>query len=142
MSSEQIHSEIKTENLPGELILSAVAMPSDTNPDGGVFGGWVMAQMDLAGSIPARQMAGMRVVTVSVKELNFVRPIFVGDLVRTYAQIIRCGNTSITVKVEVHASRYRGKEVLNFKVTEAVFTYVAVDEALMPTKLQGKRIVG
>lgn len=124
------------QNHEQELVLSAVAMPEHCNHDGGIFGGWIMAQMDLAGSIPARRRAGMRVVTVSVKELNFVRPIFVGDLVQTYAQILECGRTSIKVQVEVQVSRYRGRENLHFKVTEALFVYVAVDEAMNPTPLR------
>lgn len=110
-----------------ELVLKVIPMPSDCNPYGHIFGGWVMAQVDLAGSVlPFRHVKG-RITTVAVKEFVFKEPVRLGDLLSFYAEIIRIGTTSITVDVEVFAERIdsNGKHV---KVTEATLTYVAVDE--------------
>lgn len=111
-----------------------IPMPADTNANGTIFGGWVMAQVDLAGSVPASERAMGRVVTVAVNSFLFKQPVFVGDLVSFYAQVIKTGRTSITVEVEVYAQRHRfGSEVV--KVTEAVLTYVAIDENHKPRPL-------
>ncbi len=111
-----------------------IPMPADTNANGTIFGGWVMAQVDLAGSVPASERAMGRVVTVAVNSFLFKQPVFVGDLVSFYAQVIKTGHTSITVEVEVYAQRHRfGSEVV--KVTEAVLTYVAIDENHKPRAL-------
>lgn len=104
-----------------------VAMPADTNPSGHIFGGWIMAQMDVAGSIVAAEYAGRRVVTVAVNSMEFHKPVFVGDLVSSFARIERVGRTSITVLVEVFAQRPRESPTGCIKVTEAVIVYVAVD---------------
>ena len=110
--------------------LRLVPMPRDTNAAGDVFGGWVMSQVDIAGSIAAVRRAKGRVVTVAVNAFHFVAPVSVNDLVSFYAQVVKVGTTSITVDVEVYAERGRRSpkpgEVV--KVTEAVLTYVAVDE--------------
>ncbi len=107
------------------------AMPTDTNAGGDIFGGWIMSQVDIAGSVVAIRHAGKRVVTVAVNALHFKKPVYVGDLLSCYAQVERVGRTSITVSVEVYAERYReGVEVV--KVTEAVLTYVVVDAAGRP----------
>jgi acyl-CoA thioesterase YciA len=111
-----------------------IPMPADTNANGTIFGGWVMAQVDLAGSVPASERAMGRVVTVAVNSFLFKEPVFVGDLVSFYAKVTKTGRTSITVDVEVYAQRHRfGTEVV--KVTEAVLTYVAIDENHKPRAL-------
>ncbi len=115
---------------PGEPALRTLAMPADANPNGDVFGGWVLAQMDLAGSVPAAARAGGRIATVAVDAMRFHRPIFIGDLVSCYAAIKRVGTTSIAVEVETWVRRRAGKEVV--RVTEGTFVYVAIDEAGRP----------
>lgn len=101
--------------------------PSDANIHGDVFGGWIMSQVDIAGSIPATRRAAGRVATVAVNSFVFKHPVFVGDLVSFYAEITHVGTTSITVAVEVYAERQR-LDVEVVKVTEAALTYVATDE--------------
>jgi len=103
-----------------------LTMPKDTNAAGDIFGGWIMAQVDIAASIAAHRRARGRVVTVAVNEFQFHQPVFVGDLISCYADITRVGNTSLTVHVEVIAERDRGTEQ-RLKVTEANLTFVAVD---------------
>jgi acyl-CoA thioesterase YciA len=106
-------------------------MPADVNANGDVFGGWVMAQVDLAGSvIPARYTQG-RMATVAVNEFIFKQPVRVGDILSFYSGVTRIGRTSITVKVEVYAERFRSQGQY-LKVTEALVTYVAIDEAGKP----------
>lgn len=108
-------------------VLRVMPMPADANIHGDVFGGWIMAQVDIAGSIPAARRAAGRVATVAVNAFSFKQPVFVGDLLSFYADIIRTGRSSITVLVEVYAERQRlSAEVV--KVTEATLTYVATDE--------------
>ena len=110
-----------------ELVLKVIPMPEDCNANGDIFGGWVMAQVDLAGSvIPARYAKG-RMATVAVNEFIFKQPVRVGDILSFFSKLTRIGRTSITVKVEVYAERYsdQGKYM---KVTEASVTYVAIDE--------------
>ncbi len=115
----------------GEPTTRVPTMPTDTNAGGDIFGGWIMSQVDIAGSIAAIRHAGKRVVTVAVNALHFKKPVYVGDLLSCYAQVERVGRTSITVSVEVYAERYReGIEVV--KVTEATLTYVAVDRKGRP----------
>lgn len=101
-------------------------MPADLNQHGDVFGGWVMAQVDVAGAIPAMRRARGRVATVSVNSFLFKQPVSVGDIVSLYAEIERVGRTSITVKVEVYAERNYSNPII-VKVTEAELTYVAID---------------
>jgi len=107
-------------------ILRVMPQPSDANIHGDVFGGWIMAQVDIAGSIPATRRANGRVATIAVNAFTFKQPVFVGDLLSFYAEIIKEGRTSITISVEVYAERQRleGDVV---KVTEAILTYVATD---------------
>ena len=116
-----------------EPALRTLAMPADANPSGDIFGGWVLAQMDLAGGVPAVRRAGGRVVTVAVEAMRFHAPIAVGDLVTCYAWVAKSGRTSITVTVETWARRRRGSEEV--KVTEGTFIYVAIDEAGRPRPL-------
>lgn len=107
-------------------VLRTVPMPADLNQNGDVFGGWVMAQVDVAGAIPAMRRARGRVTTVSVNSFQFKQPISVGDLISLYAEVVHVGNTSITVNVEVYAERNYANPVA-VKVTEAQLTYVAID---------------
>jgi acyl-CoA thioesterase YciA len=114
-------------NLPQKQpVLRTVPMSADLNQNGDVFGGWVMAQVDVAGAIPAMRRARGRVATVSVNSFQFKQAISVGDLVSLYADIVHVGNTSITVNVEVYAERNYANPV-TVKVTEAQLTYVAID---------------
>jgi len=114
-----------------EPALRVIPLPADANHTGDIFGGWIMAQVDLAGSVPAARLAQGRVATVAVNSFVFKQPVFVGDVVSFYADVMRVGRTSITVSVEVYAQR-RPERVLCVKVTEAVLTYVAVDENRRP----------
>lgn len=114
------------ENAQGEPAIRTLAMPADTNPSGDIFGGWVLAQMDLAAGIIATRRAKGRVATVALNGMSFHRPVNVGDVVSCYAKVTRIGRTSMTVEVETHANRGRiGEEV---KVTEGHFTMVAIDD--------------
>lgn len=114
-------------NLPEKIpTMRVVPMPADLNQHGDVFGGWVMAQVDVAGAIPAMRRARGRVATVSVDSFLFKQPVSVGDIVSLYSDIVRIGKTSITVKVEVYAERNYA-EMVTVKVTEAQLTYVAID---------------
>lgn len=106
-------------------------MPADSNSSGDIFGGWVMSQVDIAGSIPAIRLARGRVATVAVNSFVFKQPIMVGDVVSFYAEVVKVGRTSITVSVEVYAQRKPAKEEC-VKVTEATLTYVAVDRDRRP----------
>jgi acyl-CoA thioesterase YciA len=121
--------------LPSSMpALRVVPMPSDANMHGDVFGGWIMAHVDVAGSLPAIRRAGGRVATIAVNSFLFKEPVFVGDLLSFYAKVIRVGTTSVTVQVEVFAERNRqNAEVV--KVTEAILTYVATDESRKPRPL-------
>ncbi|HET7596046.1 MAG TPA: acyl-CoA thioesterase [Burkholderiales bacterium] len=114
-----------------EPALRVVPMPADANHAGDIFGGWIMAQVDIAGSIPAARRAKGRVATIAVNSFVFKKPVLVGDVVSFYAEIVRVGRTSITVNVVVYAQRRpHAEEVV--KVTEATLTYVAVDDQRRP----------
>jgi len=118
-----------------ELVLKVVPMPADVNANGDIFGGWVMAQVDIAGSVlPARVVRG-RMATVAVNEFIFKQPVRVGDILSFFARIVRVGRTSITVKVEVYAERYRSQGEYT-KVTEAQLTYVAIDDQGKPRPVE------
>ena len=108
-----------------EPALRVVPMPADVNQNGDIFGGWVMSQVDIAGSIPASRRARGRVATVAVNSFVFKQPVLIGDVVSFYAEIIRTGRSSITVDVVVYAQR-NPTDVICVKVTEASLTYVAV----------------
>ena len=118
-----------------ELVLKVIPMPADCNANGDIFGGWVMAQVDLAGSVvPARYVNG-RMATVAVNQFIFKQPVRVGDILSFFAEVTRIGNTSVTVQVEVYAERYHSQK--NYvKVTEASLTYVAIDDAGKPRKIE------
>jgi len=110
--------------------IRTIAMPADANAAGDIFGGWVLSQMDLAGGVVATRRAKGRCATVAVDAMAFHLPVFVGDEVSCYAEIVRIGRSSIAVKVETFATRYRTGETV--KVTEGLFTYVAIDESRKP----------
>ena len=114
--------------------LRVMPMPADANVHGDVFGGWIMAQVDIAGSLPAVRRANGRVATIAVNSFLFKQPVFVGDLLSFYAEIVKVGKTSVTVYVEVFAERNR-LEADTVKVTEATLTYVATDENRKPRLL-------
>jgi acyl-CoA thioesterase YciA len=116
------------------VALRVVPQPADANMHGDVFGGWIMAQVDIAGSIPASRRANGRVATVAVNSFLFKHPVFVGDLLSFYADIVKTGNTSVTVYVEVFAQRMSLTEEV-VKVTEATLTYVATDHDRRPRAL-------
>ncbi|KAA6228448.1 MULTISPECIES: acyl-CoA thioesterase [unclassified Campylobacter] len=112
----------------GEPKLKIVAMPSDTNPAGNIFGGWILSQIDLAGGIAARELAPERVVTISMDKVVFKEPVYIGDIISCYAKIIKAGNTSITVQVEVTAQRVDNMGCTScLAVTSANVIYVSVD---------------
>lgn len=116
-----------TSNEPkGSPAIRTLAMPGDTNPNGDIFGGWVMAQMDLAGGITAGWRAQGRVATVAVEAMAFLKPVRVGDVVCVYTDIVREGTTSMTIKVELWALRQ--SSLVREKVTEGDFTFVAINE--------------
>ena len=119
--------------LPDEcdLAIRVMATPADTNPSGDIFGGWLMSQVDIAGSIVARRRAQGRTVTVAVDSFQFRKPVFVGDVVSCYAKITRVGKTSLTINVKAYAER-QGKSHHTHLVTEADLTYVAVDDERKP----------
>ena len=115
----------------GEVLLRTLAMPADTNPNGDIFGGWIVSQMDIGGSILAKETAQGRTVTVAVDSIKFIKPVKVGDVVCCYGEVVRIGNTSITIRLEIWVNpilRENRGEAERFKVTEATFTYVAVDD--------------
>jgi acyl-CoA thioesterase YciA len=117
-----------------ELVMKVIPMPADCNANGDIFGGWVMAQVDLAGSvIPARYTQG-RMATVAVKEFVFKQPVRVGDILSFFSKVIRIGRTSITVEVSVYAETYRAQGKYA-KVTEATVTYVAIDDSGKPREI-------
>jgi acyl-CoA thioesterase YciA len=117
-----------------EPALRVVPMPADANYHGDIFGGWIMSQVDIAGSIPASRRARGRIATVAVNSFVFKQPVMIGDLVSFYAEVTRVGRTSITVGVEVYAQRNPG-DVVCVKVTEASLTYVAVGPDRQPREL-------
>lgn len=116
----------------GSLILRTLAMPSDTNANGDIFGGWIMSQMDMGGAILAKEIAKGRVVTVSVDSMSFLRPVAVGDVVCCYGECVKIGRTSLQVKVEVWIKKVAEGTGERHCVTEALFTFVAIDKSGKP----------
>ncbi|RYF34263.1 MAG: acyl-CoA thioesterase [Comamonadaceae bacterium] len=118
-----------------DLVLKVIPMPADVNANGDIFGGWVMAQCDLAGSVIPARFAKGRMATVAVNEFVFKQPVRLGDILSFYSKLVKIGRTSITVTVEVFAERFRSQgEYL--KVTQATFTYVAIDENGRPRPIE------
>ena len=117
-----------------ELVLKVIPMPADCNANGDIFGGWVMAQVDLAGSVIPARYTGGRMATVAVNEFIFKQPVRVGDILSFYAAMERIGRTSMTVRVEVFAERFKAQGQY-IKVTQATLTYVAIDEQGRPREI-------
>jgi acyl-CoA thioesterase YciA len=109
----------------GELVLQTLAMPADANSNGDIFGGWIMSQMDLGAGIAAKKRSRSRTVTVAVDAMVFRQPVHIGDTVHVHADITQVGNTSMKINIEVWAQCWESEK--SWKVTEAIFTYVAVD---------------
>jgi acyl-CoA thioesterase YciA len=134
-SSANLTATLKSLPADMELVLKVIPMPADCNANGDIFGGWVMAQCDLAGSvIPARYAKG-RQATVAVNEFIFKQPVRLGDILSFHSKLVRIGRTSITVTVEVFAERFQAQGAY-IKVTEATFTYVAIDDNGRPRPLE------
>jgi acyl-CoA thioesterase YciA len=114
--------------------IRVLAMPADTNAAGDIFGGWLMSQVDIAGSILAHRIADGRVVTVAVDDFHFIKPVYVGDLVSIFAELIKIGNSSIAISVTAYAERKRGIEERH-RVASANLTYVAIDNVGQPRKV-------
>ena len=133
MSHEEKHAPV---TLPAdkELVLRVIPMPSDANFNGDIFGGWIMAQVDMAGSVLPVRIAKGRVTTVAVNQFIFKQPVSIGDLLSFYSTVERIGNTSITVRVEVYAER-NPSDIQVVKVTEANLTYVAIDKDGKPRQI-------
>jgi acyl-CoA thioesterase YciA len=118
----------------GDLCIRTLAMPADTNQNGDIFGGWLLAQMDVGGGIFASKTAKSRTVTVAIEAMNFRKPVYVGDLVSVHATLVKIGRTSITVHLEAWV--LRRKELQPILVTDGNFTYVAIDEEGHPQAVQ------
>ncbi|MCP4911966.1 MAG: acyl-CoA thioesterase [Oligoflexia bacterium] len=118
----------------GELIVRTLAMPADTNPDGDIFGGWLLSQMDIAGGIFSKKYVKGRTVTVALESMTFHKPVFVGDVLCCYAKLIKVGKTSIRVKVEAWTIRAYKED--RIKVTEGEFIYVAIDGNRAPKVIE------
>lgn len=127
---------MKTAAPQGTLALQTVAMPADTNANGDIFGGWLVSQMDLGGGIIAKQRARQRVVTVAIESIIFHKPVRVGDIVSCYAEILKIGRTSMQICVTVWSMQPHA--IAFERVTEGLFTYVAIDEQGAPTPIDKK----
>lgn len=117
----------------GELSVRTVAMPADTNANGDIFGGWVMSRMDQAGGIAGVTRSKGRVVTVAVEAMTFIRPVKIGDVLCVYTEIEKVGRTSMRIHIEAWVERFISREFE--KVTDATFTFVAIDEAGKPREV-------
>lgn len=121
----------------GQPVGRVIAMPADTNPEGDIFGGWLLAHMDLAGATPAFELAQGRCVTIALDGMVFHRPVSVGDEVSIYARVLTTGRTSIRVHVEAWKRARNDAQAQSERVTEGVFTYVAIDAERKPRPLPG-----
>lgn len=110
----------------GELVIRTIAMPADTNPAGDIFGGWLVTQMDLGAAILAKHLSRSRVTTAAVDGMSFLHPVYVGDIVNCYARMVQVGRTSM--KIDVEAWVQRGSDGKMLRVTEGIFTFVAINE--------------
>ena len=117
----------------GDLVIRTLAMPSNTNINGDIFGGWIISQMDIGGCIAAQKITNGKVVTVAIDSMKFVKPISIGDTVCVYAKKIKKGNTSIKYSIKTYVTRRNTNH--REKVTEAIFTYVKVNEDGIPVKI-------
>ncbi len=118
----------------GELVIKTIAMPADTNRYGDMFGGWLVSQMDLGGAVLAHKFGHQRMTTVAIDSMVFIRPVYVGDVVSCYAHVVKKGNTSVGIAIEVWVERLADEAIL--KVTEGIFTFVAIDKNGRPTPIQ------
>jgi acyl-CoA thioesterase YciA len=125
-----------TGNPRGQLFLQTLAMPKDANPSGDIFGGWVLSQMDIAAGMTASQRSHGRVATVAIDAMSFKLPVFVGDILCVYTDIVRIGTTSMRIHVEAWA--IRESVGVNVKVTEGLFTFVAIDKNRKPRPVPTK----
>ena len=133
MSDNKDHK--KSDEAPrGSLSVRALAMPADTNPNGDIFGGYLLSQMDIAGAIYSQEVAGGRTVTIAIDSMSFYLPLHVGDTLCCYCETLKQGNTSISVKVEAWAVRRFDSE--RIKITEGVFTYVTIDDDRKPRPIK------
>lgn len=114
----------------GELVIRTIAMPADTNANGDIFGGWLMSQMDLGAAIVAKNISRSRVTTVAVDGMVFHNPVYVGDIVNCHARLLKVGRTSLRIDIEAWVQRGKDGELL--KVTEGIFTYVAINDQGRP----------
>lgn len=114
----------------GQLTIQTIAMPADANANGDIFGGWIVSQMDLAGSVLAKQTSRGRTATVAINSMEFHQPVHIGDLVCCYADLQRIGNSSMTIKIEVWT--ISGETLIRQHVTEGIFIYVAIDNQGKP----------
>ncbi len=122
----------------GLLVLRTLAMPRDCNANGDIFGGWVLSQMDIGGALLAKEVARSRVVTVTIDKMAFVRPVRVGDTICVYAKVLKIGNTSIQIKLEVWAKDLTEVfERQRHLVTEGMFKYVSIDQDRRPKPIPG-----
>ncbi len=120
----------------GVLVLRTLTMPKDCNPNGDIFGGWILSQMDIAGGLMAKEVAISRTVTVTIDKMSFVRPVHVGDTLCVYARVMRIGNTSVDIGLEAWAKNLMDEfEARRHLVTEGVFRYVAIDEEGRPRRI-------
>ena len=127
MTDTHAHAPTVSETEPqGDLCIRTLAMPADTNGNGDIFGGWLLGQMDLAGSVFAGKITKSRTVTVAIEAMNFRKAVYVGDLVSVHANLVRIGRTSIAVHLEAWV--LRRKETQSILVTDGNFTYVSIDE--------------
>jgi acyl-CoA thioesterase YciA len=130
-----VHAALNSDTDPsGDLCIRTLAMPADTNANGDIFGGWLLSQMDVGGGIFASKVAKSRIVTVAIEAMNFRKPVYVGDLVSVYANLVRIGRTSVTVHLEAWV--VRRKEMQSILVTDGNFTYVSIDDQGHPQAIK------
>ena len=135
MTETHVHAPAPTESEPtGELCTRTLAMPADTNQNGDIFGGWLLAQMDISGGVFAAKITKSRNVTVAIDAMNFRKAVYVGDLVSVYGKLVRVGRTSISVRLEAWV--VRRKEVQPILVTDGNFTYVSIDDQGRPQEIK------
>jgi acyl-CoA thioesterase YciA len=135
MTDTHIHAPPITETEPcGDLCTRTLAMPADTNQNGDIFGGWLLAQMDVSGGVFASKITKTRNVTVAIDAMNFRKPVYVGDLVSVYGTLVRVGRTSVTVRLEAWVTRR--KETQAILVTDGNFTYVSIDDQGKPQPIK------
>ena len=126
--------KVMTKQQPrGEITIQTLAMPSDTNPNGDIFGGWLVSQMDLAAGVLAKKVSGGRAVTVAIHSMSFLKPVQIGDIVTCYVYLLKRGNTSMTIEVEVWVEK--AEQFVKHQVTEGIFVFVAVDPNGKPRQI-------